>query len=422
MVLKGRFVALAGFVLAALMVLTACGGGGGDGGEKQTSTGTPKANQSETKTVITIGNHTDLTGVASEGMKTVNMALKDLVRYYNEKGLIPGVELKVIEYDSQYNPSKDIPGYEWLKEKGAQLIFTPTPPTGVSLKSRANADHMPLFVCSLPASEASPPGYVFCVGLVPEYEAYTFLKWLSENDPDFPKNRPAKIGGAGWDDAYTPAFFKAAEKYCKAHPDQFQWIGGYLTNFTFSWGSEASALKDADYVVPPGLMVNFAKQYREAGGKGKIIAVDPYIAVSWKLVNESQVFPELDRSLVIRTSKWWTDEGEFLDLTKQILYTYHPESVKEVMTQGVGYLGIANAYVVLETIRHTAETMGPEHFSPEALYEAAQSFSVMVDGVEQYSFSPTKRTAANYELFYEIRADREDMVRISDWYPMAFEP
>lgn len=410
-----------GGILALILILMSCGGGGNGGGNGGDGGGGGQS-PTPTRTVITIGNLTDLTGVGSEGMRTVNMALKDLARYYNEKNLIPNVELKVIEYDNQYDPSKDVPGYEWLRQRGSQLVFTPVPPSGMTLKSKANADQIPLFVCSLPVEETLPPGYVFCVGLTPEYEAYTFLQWLAENDPDFPKGRPAKIGGAGWNDAYTPAFFKAAQAYCKKHPDQFEWVGGYLTNFSFSWEAETSALKDADYVVPPGMLVNFAKQYRGAGGKGKLLIVDPYIAVSWKLILEANIFNELDRSLVLRTSKWWTDEGDFLDLTKQILYTYHPESAKEIMDEGVGYLGISNAYVVLEAIRHTVGLTGARKFSSEALYEGAQTMSVTVDGVEQYSFGPSKRTAANYELIYEIRADRADMVRISDWYPMVFEP
>lgn len=89
---------------------------------------------------IAIGNLTDLTGVSANGMEPINMALGDMVRYYNENNLIPGVELEVETYDGQYNPSNDISGYEWLLERGADIIFTPVPPTPASLRTRVNED------------------------------------------------------------------------------------------------------------------------------------------------------------------------------------------------------------------------------------------------------------------------------------------
>ena len=53
---------------------------------------------------ITIGNHTNKTGIAANAMQYKDMALKDVVEYYNENNLIPGVEVKVVEYDNQADP------------------------------------------------------------------------------------------------------------------------------------------------------------------------------------------------------------------------------------------------------------------------------------------------------------------------------
>jgi len=47
------------------------------------------------------------------------MALEDLVAYYNDSDLIPGVRLEVVVYDGQWDPARDIPGYEWLRGRGA---------------------------------------------------------------------------------------------------------------------------------------------------------------------------------------------------------------------------------------------------------------------------------------------------------------
>jgi len=67
---------------------------------------------------ITIGEITDLTGPASPAIIPLHWALADMVSDYNEKGLIPGVKFKVVSWDNKYDPSRDIPGYEWVRERG----------------------------------------------------------------------------------------------------------------------------------------------------------------------------------------------------------------------------------------------------------------------------------------------------------------
>ncbi|MCP4607431.1 MAG: ABC transporter substrate-binding protein, partial [Planctomycetes bacterium] len=94
---------------------------------------------------ITIGNHTDVTGPASNAMEFITMALEDMVEYYNDQDLIPGVKFEVITYDGQYDPARDISGYEWLKEQGADLITTAVGPTAMILKSHLGNDRMALF-------------------------------------------------------------------------------------------------------------------------------------------------------------------------------------------------------------------------------------------------------------------------------------
>ena len=121
-------------------------------------------------------------------------------------------------------------------------------------------------------------GYVFSLGITPEYEAYTLLKWLAENDPDFPKDRPAKIGGASWLDGYSIVWFDAARKYAEAHPEQYDWVKGYLNEFSFIWNNEVEGLKDCDYVFVPTPMHKFVEEYRLAGHTAKFLGSDVQVA------------------------------------------------------------------------------------------------------------------------------------------------
>lgn len=205
------------------------------GGEETTST--PLIQPSSTITTepqvipepveITIGNYSDKTGPAANAHSTIDMALEDMVRYYNEDELIPGVRFSVISFDSQTDASNDIPGYEWLKEHGADVFWTPMPSAPITLKPRVDKDMLALFTLAPHREAVEPPGYVFGVGsTLLEHHSYALLKWIAENDPDFPGDRPARIGGAGWSTGYMEAALKGAREYAQAHPEQYDWEGG----------------------------------------------------------------------------------------------------------------------------------------------------------------------------------------------------
>lgn len=74
-------------LLMALPLLYACNGGNGtEKPSSPTATTTPTPMPTE-KVTVTIGNHTDKTGVASNAMQYVDLALADTIEYYNENSL-----------------------------------------------------------------------------------------------------------------------------------------------------------------------------------------------------------------------------------------------------------------------------------------------------------------------------------------------
>ena len=261
---------------------------------------------------ITIGMYSDKTGPASNSQATMDMALDDMVRYYNEDNLIPGVRFKVVDYDSQLDPSKDIPGYEWLREHGADLIYTNIPSAPITLKSLVEKDEF-MLVTGVPDRDAvEPPGYVFGAGSsLLEYHSYTLLKWLVENDPDFPKGRPARIGGAAWATGYMEAVFEAAKEYAQSNPEQYDWVGGHITNFAFTWEPEVEALKNCDYVVPPTMMNKFVEQYRSSGYTGKFLGTAVHTAF-FNLIDDADIWDEIDGMRIIMPNSWWNEETRSL--------------------------------------------------------------------------------------------------------------
>lgn len=267
-----------------------------------------------------------------------------------------------------------------------------------------------------------PPGYVFVPGYTrTETLAYTSLAWIAENDGDFPHERPARVGGAAWDEPFANAFLRGAEEYCRAHPEQFRWQGTYLTDFAFTWDAEVQALIDCDYVFPPMIMTSFIAQYRDSGGSAKLFGTDGQAAFL-NLIDDADIWDMVGGMLIIRPSRWWNEESEVTQLAKRLLYENHPDEADEIIRSGSSYQIVYSIYIMLELIKGAVEAAGAEHFDSQALYDAAQSFSLTVDGC-RHSFSEMKRTSADSLAMYELRAEGKDLYRLhSEWYPIVVEP
>ena len=372
--------------------------------------------------VITIGNLSDLTGVSANALEYINMALDDLVEYYNDNNFIPGIRLEVVTYDGQMDPARDMPGYEWLREKGADLIFTPIPAVSTTLKPRVDRDEVVLFALSGSKEGFLPPGYVFNLGVDSQYEAYTVLKWIAENDWDYQTKGPARIGGAGWNESYSVVVFKSMEEYTKAHPDQFEWKGGYLTNFSFNWGPEVEALRDNDYIWVPNPMINFVRELRDAESNAKLIGTDLQVAF-FELVDDAHLWEEIDSMLFLRSALWWNEEGEIVNLAKQILHENRPSDAEKIIASGSGYLVMHPVHSMLTIIADAAEAVGPQNLDSQAIYDAATSLAMTIEGVQRFSFSHEKRDAVDSYAMYEARATEKDIFRRHDeWYPTVRNP
>jgi len=368
--------------------------------------------------VITIGNMTDFTGVSATAMEYINMSLDDMVKYYNDNNLIPGVRFKVESYDGQMDPARDIPGYEWLIENGADFIFSPIPATPTTLKTRVENDEVVLFAMAASREAYLPPGYVFNLGIDSKSEGYTMMKWIAENDWDYETKGPAKVGGAAWSESHSDKVLEAMEEYCDAHPDQFEWVGGYLTHFSMNWQAEVEALKDCDYIYPGIVFITFVKQFHEAGHtKAKFIGSDTQAAF-FDMVDAAELWDEIDGMLFVKFSRWWNEDGEIVDLVKQLLHQNHPDQAETVIRAGVGYMAGNQIYAMFQILADAAEAVGAQNLDSQAIYDAATSFSLSTDGVCRLSFGEEKRDAVDAYGIYEARAVEEDIFRAQDaWFP-----
>jgi len=377
---------------------------------------------------LQIGIISDLTGPAAQALIVVDQALADAVRYFEEENLVSGVDLEIIIYDGQYDPSRDIPGYHWLRERGADVIFTIFNSTGIALKDLAAEDEVVCFSLTTSPEMIDPPGWIFTLNVTGEPYKFTLLKWIEANDPDFPKDRPARIGAVGMQDPYVITQQEGIKQYCEAHPDKWEWVSGHLVDWsTITFGPEVEALKNCDYVMPPstGFAVpNFIKEYSTAGYTAKFIGDDAQMAYLG-MMEAGAGWDAFDGMIISLLNGWWTDDYELPSLARRLTNEYHTaKEVESLRWAGINYIGaFMQHYAWLSILAKTLEDVGPENFSSQALYDTATSFSMTFGGGAEWNFTDTKRTAWNACGIYAASAEIEDLVRIDpDWQPFIYEP
>ncbi len=78
---------------------------------------------------------------------------------------------------------------------------------------------------------------------------------------------------------------------------------------------------------------------------------------------------------------------------------------------------------MLSIIENAVDEVGAENCDSQALYDAAESYTLTIDGANRYSFSENKRWATDLYAVYEARAEEENLFRQHiEWLPVVTEP
>ena len=369
---------------------------------------------------IVFGSINDLTGPASPATKPVQYALEDVAKYVNENDPIPGVNIKVVAYDCQYNPARDVLGWDFLRGQGAKVIYSPIPTTISTLASFAARDKVPLVIATGSRDTLEPPGWVFSWYPAADQIIKGQMEWLAKQWKGTGK---IKIGSAGWDEPYATEIKKGASAYAQAHPDKFQWVGGYLAPFlTMTWSAEIGALKSCDYIIAPTTIpgtTTFMKQARESGFKGKFVSTDA-IAGFTSFIVDAVGWADLDGMTASHVTTYWSTESPLTDLATELVRKYHPGEADGIISAGCGYSSVVPyALMYFEILRKAVDKVGVENFTGQAYYDVANNFkSKSIDGYKEAVFTPTSRSAYMYHRVYEWSASAQDLVSRSDWIPI----
>jgi hypothetical protein len=294
-----------------LVPLSSLGCGGGGGG----------------KVTIVIGQMTDLTGVASPALKHITRITQDIARYYNDEDLIPGAMVKMIFYDTKFDASRYIPGYDWCKSKRADVIIAILPDVAEVFRPFAKRDKIAIVSLSGTKELFEPPGWVFGVSGSLNEGSKTLLKWVREND--WKGQGIPKIGVVGWTTAQSQDVGNTVEAYLSDHPGLYQYVARYSAPpGTMDWRTQAERLKDCDYIacVSGTMLGYFLRDLRNFGSDATIIDCLASMGSYRTFYSDMVGWEALDVCYSTANSFYWTDSDPIVDLAKTVVHRYHSSS------------------------------------------------------------------------------------------------
>jgi hypothetical protein len=391
---------------ACFLVIVAVGTlgfGCGEGGGKE-------------KTIV-IGLMTDMTGPSGSFYASVLYAVQDATRYVNEEEPIPGAKIKIEIWDERSDASRIIPGYDWLKYRGAKVILSPQPEVPETLKAFAERDKVPVFTWASSEVIVQPPGWVFCVNANVPDMMHSLLKYVSDQWPNYP-TRP-KIAYVGW--SITPCQIQAnaLKDYCQANPDEFELVGTYLPPVgTSIWAGEIEATKGCDYVFP--MFANYVRDFRARGYRATLLSAAVIASGSFGAFVDLCGWEDVDGTIESQSTGWWNEQYPLAELAKEVLHSYRPSQEQEIMHEGMMYSGIFHgAYMMYDIVRQAVEEVGADNFDGQAFYDAAVKFNKSYEGLYEVGFTQTERTATKYYAIYKWSAEQNGLVKLTGWLPLT---
>jgi ABC-type branched-subunit amino acid transport system substrate-binding protein len=396
-------------VVALVLVLVAtfgfgCGGGGGGGG-----------------TTITVGFLTDFTGPGGPAIEKLYPVIQDLVKAYNDEGLIPGAKVKLISYDTGMDAAKYIPGYDWLKERGVKLIITSLPGGAETIKPFAATDGIPIFSYNYDEAMLEPPGaeWVFGITMPTAPEVKTILNWISESNWDYDKGTP-KLGFWDWETSDGTAREAAIKEYCQAYPDKFDLVGTFLApSGEMNPSGEVEKLKNCDYIYAHSIQgAYFVKAYRDSGYHAQLLGSTDSFGF-YEFYQSLDGWERLDGYISTMIVPFWDEDNAAVTIVKEFIDKYHPGKSAEDM--GASYYGaFFETRAVFEILQQAVTEVGATNLNGQALLNTATKYSLHLEGLPELGFTDTVRYLVHETAPYQWNADSESLVRLSsDWLPLV---
>ena len=372
-------------------------------------------------TEITIGELGDYTGSASHAEAQVHEGFRDYFRMLEEEAPIPGVRIRMVNYDTRLDYGRAMPGYVWLKGQGAILMAVVGGEREI-LASRFEEDQIPAVGCT-GVEAIMGHDWVFNLVAPPEAQGEAILQWTMDTWDYAGTGRKPKVGHVGWAGLTTTVTYqRGIDRFVAANPGKFDSVEAQIAPYGSSaWAVEVSRTMDCDVIVltavGPGT-ASFVREARARGYEGKIVSGIEAFGGFWKLVKDATSPENLYGCFSARYIPWWNEDVPFITEAKEHILEYHSTSRAEELMGATGAMtGWAWAMYTADAIRRAVEEVGAENVDGIALRNALAETDMTLEGWgNPWRFTENNNCLTWAQTMFEWSIAEDDWVAVSDWY------
>ncbi|MDM7999417.1 MAG: ABC transporter substrate-binding protein [Dehalococcoidia bacterium] len=393
------------FLLVTASVVTACGGGG----EKESNT-------------VVLGWLADQTGASAATFREVTKGMDDYFAEMEETDPIPGVNIKMIVYDTRLDYARFPGGYQWLVGQGMDLLLGYSPETPDITLSDQVEDKIPQYEFSAWPTTMDED-WVYSHGYSQEYEGRAVLDYLvNQWWPTQGKDRALKVGHVGnpnW--GSTGEYQKGLDWVAAQNPGKIELtsVGGSLTQT--AWASEVAAIQDTDAIFLSTVGTSTATFLSEAiarGYKGLIVSSGISALPVWSMLRGMMDITKLDGLLVPHLYPLSSDATAYTDHMYQMLDKYRPSEAATLRKATTWTSGWVEAQMLAETVRLAAKNVGAENVDGTAINDAFKELDLEIQGMPNITLA---NSGSHHVLFPYCRmikydAAKDDWFAITDWF------
>jgi len=346
--------------------------------------------------------------------------MMDYLRLVAEADPIPGVEIKVITYDTQSNPGRIPVGYQWLKGQGAAAMSC-SPIDFELVMDNAAADHIPFIGLSNVLSTLQNDWQFSTMGPV-DSEIEVLLQWVMDGWQGYP-TKP-KIGFVGL--AGVPFFqgqLNMAQTVCGQHPDKLEWLGAQMApTTTTSWAIEVSRLMSSDFIIvalsgPP--LASFTREAINRGYKNRFIGPYETYRGFWPLLAASVPLADLDGTVTAAYAPWYDENVPYISEIKEYMQEHLSPGQIEATYLDFGRIhGWAHGMVLVDTVRRAVQKVGAANVDGSALRDALAETNIDMAAVgwgNPWKITGKAHCFAQTIKVYEYKASSNSMTAVSSW-------
>jgi len=367
----------------------------------------------------------DLTGPSSEAIRVVYDGFTDHLRAAEQVNALPGLKLKVINYDRRGDYGRIPAGYIWLKGKGARVVLCPAGMDVEMLAHQLEQDEIPAVSTSALESIRAHEWAFFQLETLESQHA-ALLKWIVDTWDYAGKGRSPRVGAVGFGGIPTCTQSVAGmEQFVTANPGKIEWIGAkYAPVGTSAWAIEVKALIDCDYFIPAVFGAAGGTIVREArlrGYTGAFVTTSMTFPGYWALVRSIAAPSDL-YGIYHEHQIPWCDESSFATDWKAAVAKYRPGAYAEKESQLSGYSsGWAWGIWMIDAIRRAVEKVGAENLDGSAIRDALVATDL---DMTSQGWGGAWKIGAGHILIhtaktYQWNLEKEKWVAVSDWFPVG---